>query len=67
MIVATSYSNPINVMLASHYNKTYVYDLRYYNDFDFNKIVKKNNIDKVLILLSTDMLINEEVKLGGGV
>lgn len=67
MIIATSYSNPINVMLASHYNKTYVYDLRYYNNFDYNTIVKNNKIGKVLILLATDMLVNREVKLGGDV
>lgn len=65
MIIATSYSNPINVMLASHYNKTYIYDLRYYKNFDYKEIIKENKIDKILIILSTDMLTNKEVKLEG--
>ena len=67
MIIASSYSNPINVLIASHYNKTYVYDLRYYNNFKFNELLKDKKIDKVLIILSNDMMIKEDVKLEGEV
>lgn len=55
LILATSYSNAINDLIASHFNKTYVIDLRFYKehynqDLDINKFIKNNNIDKVLIM-----------------
>lgn len=55
MIIATSYSNAVNDLIASHFNQTHVIDLRYYKskykeDIDFNKYIKENNIDKVLIM-----------------
>lgn len=55
LVLATSYSNAINDLIASHFNKTYVIDLRFYKehynqDLDINKFIKNNNIDKVLIM-----------------
>lgn len=55
LVLATSYSNSINNLIASHFNKTYVIDLRLYKDvyqeeLDINKFIKDNNIDKVLIM-----------------
>ena len=51
LMIATSYSNSINELIASHFNKTYIIDLRHYEDeIDFNEFIKDNNIDKVLIM-----------------
>ena len=55
LIIGNSFSNPINSLIASHFNKTYVVDLRYYYDvfgeeFDYDDYIEKNGIDKVLIL-----------------
>lgn len=55
LIVANSFSNSVNSLIASHFNKTYVVDLRHYYDvfgekFDYDDYIEKNDIDKVLIL-----------------
>jgi hypothetical protein len=62
LMFVTSFSNPINELIASHFNKTYIIDFRPgqriykgQNDFtkfikDNNKFIKDNNIDKVLII-----------------
>ena len=55
LLVASSYSNPINALIASHFDRTYVIDLRYYESyaghvFDPAAYVKENNIDTVLLL-----------------
>ena len=55
LILATSYSNAINDLIASHFNKTFVIDLRFYKkqykeDLDINKFIRDNDIDKVLIM-----------------
>ena len=63
LIIAPSYSNANNNLIASHFNKTYVIDLRhYYNEFgkQFNpeEYCKKNNITKFLFMISIDHLTN---------
>ncbi len=63
LIIAPSYSNANNNLIASHFNKTYVIDLRhYYNTFKevFNptEYCKKNNITKVLVMISIDHMTN---------
>lgn len=55
LIIATSYSNSINDLIASHFYKTFVVDLRHYEntykeELDINRFIKDNNIDKVLIM-----------------
>lgn len=55
LIIGNSFSNSVNSLIASHFNKTYVVDLRHYYDvfgekFDYDNYIEKNNIDKVLIL-----------------
>ena len=62
-IIAPSYSNANNNLIASHFNKTYVIDLRHYKntfekDFDPEAYCKKNNITKVLVMLSIDHITN---------
>lgn len=50
LIISNSYSNAINEILASHFNKTYIIDLRSNQEFNPNEYIKQNKIDKVLIL-----------------
>lgn len=55
LIVASSYSNPINALIAAGYDKTFVIDLRYYQDwagvpFDAAAFCSEQKIDAVLLL-----------------
>lgn len=68
LIIGTSYTNPINRLVASHYNKTYILDPRYYKNHNGSNVnikeyIDDHNIDKVLILVSTDMLDGSIVSL----
>ena len=68
LIIATSFSNPINEMIASHFNKTYVIDLRMMrNDsgspVNLKEYVRWHDIDKVLIIVSTDFIDNAQLKM----
>lgn len=61
LILGSSFTNAINKLIASHYNKTYVIDLRHYEEikdqtFDIKKYIKQNNIDKVLIIMDYGFL-----------
>lgn len=63
LVIAPSYSNAINPLLASHFNKTYYIDLRHYEneygkDFNPEQYCKEHNIDKFLLLISIDHLTN---------
>ena len=65
LIVSNSFGNPIKEMIASHFNKTYVVDLRYYERkmgklFVFSEYLKNNNIDKVLVIMSPNFVRKEE-------
>ena len=59
LVICTSYSNAIKELLASHFNRTYYVDLRHYENFDVNKYIEENSIDKVLIM-------GDIYSLGGG-
>ncbi|MDA3845340.1 MAG: hypothetical protein PF505_02190, partial [Vallitaleaceae bacterium] len=53
LVFAASFSNPINELIASHFNHTYVVDLRHYEKdmgtvFDMDSFIKEHDIDKVL-------------------
>ena len=55
LMVASSYSNPINALIAAGYDQTYVVDLRYYEEwagapFDPAAYCRENGIDTVLLL-----------------
>lgn len=55
LVVASSYSNPINALIAAGYDTTYVIDLRYYEawagqPFDAAAFCRDNGIDTVLLL-----------------
>lgn len=54
LILSDSYAWQIDYLIASHFNKTHVINLRYdeyqNNTFDIKSYMKENNIDKVLFL-----------------
>ena len=55
LLVADSYSNPINLLLASHFDQTCIIDLRYYRqdmggEFDWASYAAAHEIDTVLML-----------------
>ena len=55
LVLADSYSNPINMLLASHFDRTCIIDLRYYAkdmgvEFDINDYIRKHEIDSLLIM-----------------
>ncbi len=58
LILASSYSNPINRLIASHFNHTYVLDLRHSSVSDFRQYVEEHDIDKILVLASPEFLFN---------
>ncbi len=54
VIFAESFSNPINELIAAHFNNTYFIDLRHYErdygkPFDFGDFIEGKNIDQVLL------------------
>lgn len=55
IVFVDSFSNPINELIAAHFNKTYFIDLRHYeNDsgkpFAFSDFINNKDIDKVLLM-----------------
>lgn len=71
LVVASSYSNPINALIASHFDQTWVIDLRYYPDyagepFDVNAFVKAHEIDAVLLLGDLALFLPGGAEEGGG-
>lgn len=57
LIISNSYSNAVNELIAQYYNKTFVVDLRHYQEqmgreFIFSQYIKENRIDKVLMIIS---------------
>jgi len=68
LVIAPSYSNAINKILASNFNKTYYIDLRHYKNqygkkFNPEEYCKENKIDKFLLLLSIDHITNGKFEL----
>jgi hypothetical protein len=71
LLVASSYSNPINALIASHFDRTYVIDLRYYEAyaghvFDPSAYVKEHSIDTVLVLGDIRLFLPGTETEGGG-
>ena len=64
LIIGDSYTNAINKLIATHFNKTYDVDLRHYKEtfneeFIINEYIEENDIDKVLIIVNYDLLLDE--------
>lgn len=65
LIIGESYDNAILKPLATHFNKTYSIDLRYYEammgeKFNFEEYIKKHNINKVLMIGNVDYIIFDD-------
>ncbi|MDO4729607.1 MAG: hypothetical protein Q4A96_00175, partial [Candidatus Saccharibacteria bacterium] len=50
MIIGYSDTNTINMLVASHFNKTWVIDTRFCSLATFNKIITENKIDYLLLV-----------------
>ena len=64
LIVASSYSNPINGLLASHFDRTYVIDPRYYaewagKEFDLEAYAAEKEITDLLLLGDIDFFLKD--------
>lgn len=70
LILGESYGNAIVKLLASHYDHTYVVDLRYYEaymnqEFRFSDYVQEHEIDQVLLIGNIDYFTMSEFLLEG--
>ena len=64
LILGSSFTNSVDKLIASHFNKTFDVDLRHYEKtfkekFNIKEYIKKNNIDKVLIIADYNFLIDD--------
>lgn len=64
LIIGNSYSNSVNKLIATHFNKTYDVDLRHYEstfneNFDIKKYVKEHNIHKILFIMDYSFLTDK--------
>ena len=64
LIFCDSFGHPLKELIAQYYNKTYVVDLRHYEDsmkkpFVFSDYIKENKIDKVLFIASSEYFLLE--------
>lgn len=62
LIISDSFSNGINEIIACHFNKTHIIDLRQNKEFEPNDYIEKNNINKVLILGDITVFSNSYFK-----
>lgn len=70
LILGNSFDNAISDLLASHFNKTYLIDLRHYkdefnNEFNISNFVEDNEIDDILFIGNADYFINSEFNVKG--
>ena len=56
LIISNSFSNAVNKLIASHFNKTFVVDLRHYENFNIENYLRIKKVDKVLILFNDSFL-----------
>lgn len=69
LVIANSFSNPINALIAMNYNKTYIIDLRHFKNtfgFDFNFVdyTTEHDIKKTLLILSPTFIFGESTHQG---
>lgn len=68
LIIGESFDNAILKLLASHFNKTFSVDLRYYKaymgkDFSLSSYLTENDIDKVLFIGNIDYFIGSDFEV----
>lgn len=64
LLIASSYSNPINGLLASHFDRTYVIDLRYFKDwsgeaFDLEAYVSEHGVTDLILLGDIEFFLKD--------
>ncbi len=69
LIISNSFDNPINVLVAQYFNKTYAVDLRYYKkqlgeEFKFSEYINEKKIDKVLFVMGPRILFENGSNIG---
>ena len=69
LIIADSFDNPINVLIAKSFNKTYSIDLRNYElffkkPFALSSYLEGKDIDKILFIVSPRFLYDEKSNKG---
>ena len=50
LILGDSYTWSMDYLIANHFNKTYVVNLRFLDKFDYKDFIIKNKIKKVIVL-----------------
>ena len=68
LLISDSFSNAVNELIAYHFNKTYVVDLRFYKDLNVDQYVRKNNISKILFIMDSGTYFKDSkfiLKKGG--
>ena len=70
-LVASSYSNPINALIAAGYDHTWVVDLRYYASwagqaFQPETFCKEHEIQDILLLGDANFFFVDDMEKGGG-
>lgn len=50
LLIGNSFDNPISEALASHFNRTYVIDLRFFETLDLSAYIAERGITKVLVI-----------------
>jgi len=53
LILGDSYTWSMDFLIANHFNKTYIVNLRFLDHFDYKDFITKNNIKKVIVLNET--------------
>lgn len=71
LIIGNSFTNSINKLVSSHFNKTYIVDLRHYDKkmkhkFNILDYINKHNIDKVLVISDYGFYLTNEFELDWG-
>ncbi len=59
MIIGSSYRNALDPLLASHYNKTYCIDLRYFTEFSLSAFLEEHHVDDILIVGDDEVALDE--------
>lgn len=70
LVIGESYDNAVAKLLASHFGKTYVVDLRNYETFQkapfrLGEYLRKNGITKVLLMGNIDYFVSADFTLEG--
>jgi hypothetical protein len=60
LLIGSSFTQEMEVYIASHYHNTYAIDLRHYKDFSLGEMIRKYQIDDVLAL-DTTIVFNSPV------